>query len=194
MHVWRLPLVNFASLLSFAAVVIVWEGVAWLRRHSTSDLARRCWLALGGVAALSSPFIVHLIVDPELRDLAAHDVYVHYGATFYLGPGFAAAVLFVLSRRAVPERSRRVREGRTAFWLTAAALATLNLANWCSPGWCQRFGFPFRYSWWSDAVVVMNGVNLTAGTSSLAIIADVIVLLVAAVVAARACGASLQAP
>lgn len=72
-----------------------------------------------------------------------------------------------------------------AFWVTAGTFATLNLANWCSPGWCARFGFPFPYSWWSDSIGFMNDANLTAGVSILAIAADFIVLLGAAVVGAR---------
>ena len=181
MHVWRLPLVNFAALLALSAVVIVWEVLAWLRRHSESEIARGICVAAGAVAALASPLIVHAIVDPELRDLASRGVYVHYGLVSYLGPSAVAVILFALSRRAVPH----VTLARTVFWATALALATLNLANWCSPGWCTRFGVPFSYSWWSDAIIVMNGVNLTAGSSLIAIIADFIILLGVAVVAAR---------
>ena len=49
----------------------------------------------------------------------------------------------------------------------AAALATyacsglfgvLNIVNFCSPGWCGRYGFPFAYYEWSDSVMVFNGV------------------------------------
>lgn len=190
MHVWRLPLVNFAALLALVALVIAWEALAWLRRHSEGDIARGIGVAVGAIVAMSSPLIVRAIVDPELRDLASRGVYLHYGTMIYLGPSIAAAILFALSRRAIPQSAPRVGLARTVFWVTAVALSTLNLANWCSPGWCQRFGFPFPYSWWSDAILVMNGVNLTAGTSILAIVADFIILLGAAVVAARQFAAS----
>jgi hypothetical protein len=59
-----------------------------------------------------------------------------------------------------------------------AIFALLNLANWCSPGWCERFGFPFPYSWWSDGIMIMNGVNLTAGVSRLALFGNGILLVV----------------
>ena len=102
MHVWRLPLVNFAALLALSAIVIVWEVLAWLRRHSESEIARGICVAAGAVAALASPLIVHAIVDPELRDLASRGVYLHYGTMSYLGPSLAAMLLFALSRRSVP--------------------------------------------------------------------------------------------
>lgn len=37
--------------------------------------------------------------------------------------------------------------------------ATANLVNLYSPGWCAHFGFPLEYQGWSDAQLVMNGVN-----------------------------------
>lgn len=190
MHVWRLPLLHFAALLALVTVVIAWETLSWFRRRSNSEVTRGFLVAAEVLAALSSPLIVHAIVDPELRDLASRGVYVHHGRAFYLGPGLAAAILFGLSRWAVPQRAPRAGLARMVFWLTAVALITMNLANWCSPGWCERFGFPFSYSWWSDAILVMNGVNLTAGTSILAIVANVLILLGVAVLAARACAAA----
>jgi hypothetical protein len=186
MHVWRLPLVNLAALIAFAVVVIAWEVLAWFRRHSSNDIGRGVIVAAGAIAALSAPFIVHAIVDPELRELASRGVYVHYGSPFYFGPTLLAAILFALSRGVVSEDSLRVLRARIAFWATAGILATANLTNWCSPGLCERFGFPFPYSWWSDAIVVFNGVNLSAGTSVLAGSANVIVLVGAAIIAARA--------
>ena len=60
----------------------------------------------------------------------------------------------------------------------------LNVANWCSPGWCERFGFPFPYSWWSDAIIIMNGENLTAGHSLIAFLVNISLFLVVVVVLA----------
>lgn len=186
MHIWRLPLVNLAALLAFATVAIAWEVVAWLRQNARSDIARAFIVAAGIVVALLSPFIVHIVVEPELRDLAARGVFVHYGRVFYIGPAVIAALLFAVSRRTIPSGAPGASLARMAFWSTATILATVNLANWCSPGWCERFGFPLPFSWWSDAIMVMNGVNLTAGTSVLAVMADFIVLLLASLAISRA--------
>lgn len=182
MHVWRLPLVNLAALLAFAVVAIAWEVVARLRQNARSDIARGLVVAGGIGVALSSPLIVQIMVEPELRDLAARGVYLHYGRVFYIGPAVVATLLFVLSRRWIPSGATLA---RTAFWLTAGILATVNLTNWCSPGWCERFGFPLPYSWWSDANIVMNDVNLPAGSSVVAVVADFVVLLLGAIVISR---------
>ena len=61
---------------------------------------------------------------------------------------------------------------RLAFIAFGLLFVTLNVANWCNPGWCGSFGFPFRYRWWSDAIIIMNGKNLTAGSSVPAALAD----------------------
>jgi hypothetical protein len=194
MYVWRFPLAHFAALLALAAVVIAWEVLSWCRRQAKTDVIRGVLVAAGVLAALSSPFLVQAIVDPTLRDLASRGMYVHFGSMFYLGPAVAAAILFGVSRRAVPLHAPRAGLARTAFWLTAVALATINLANLCNPGWCERFGLPFPYSWWSDSIMVVNGWTVSAGKSVLAIVANVVILLGTAIAVARACVTARSKP
>ena len=186
MYVWRIPLANFAALLAFCGVVIVWEISALLRHHTSSNLKRGLLVGVAVVAALISPFLVAVVLERELTMLASRGVYVRIGPVIYVGPAVAAGLLFAVSRLAVRTGSPSAGLARAVFWVTAATVATLNLSNWCSPGWCERFGFPFPYSWWSDAIVIMNGVNLTAGTSTLAVVADTAILLGAAIVMPRA--------
>ena len=186
MHVWRLPLENFASLLAFCALISVWEFLAWYRRRAASDLARGLLLSAGIVAMLLSPLFVQAIVDPELSRLASRGAYIHYGSAIYAGPAVASASLFFLSRQTIRTGIPGMALARGVFWLTAVALATLNLANWCSPGWCARFGFPFPYSRWSDAILVMNGVNFSESTNTPALVADAAILLLGVTVFPRA--------
>ncbi len=40
----------------------------------------------------------------------------------------------------------------------AGFFGAINILNRCASGWCGRYGFPFLYYEWSDAVVVFNGV------------------------------------
>ena len=185
MYVWRLPLIHLAALMAFVAVAVTWEVVAWLRRRFRSELAGRLALSCGALVALLSPGIVHLVVERELRELASHGMYADPGAVFYAGPAIAAALLFVVSRWAIPSTEPGVGRARCVFWMTAFALAIANLANGCSPGWCERYGFPLSYRWWSDSIVVMNGVNLSAGASRLAACIDAIAIGAAALLAAR---------
>jgi hypothetical protein len=52
---------------------------------------------------------------------------------------------------------------RRAFVVITFVFAILNVVNQCSPGYCGRYGFPFAYRWWSDAVLIINGTNVGAG-------------------------------
>lgn len=40
----------------------------------------------------------------------------------------------------------------------SALFGVLNIVNFCSPGWCGRYGFPFAYYEWSDSVMIFDGV------------------------------------
>jgi hypothetical protein len=142
MYIWRLPLIHFASLLTLVAVVVVWELLACCYRRSSGTVARGLLLGAGTAALLLSPGLVHVIVDPELREFASRGIYTHYGAIFYAGPAVLAMCLFAWSRSTIPTTAPRVVRARLVFWFTAGILTTANLANWCSPGWCEFFGFP----------------------------------------------------
>ncbi|HSP16762.1 MAG TPA: hypothetical protein VLV78_18590 [Thermoanaerobaculia bacterium] len=86
---------------------------------------------------------------------------------------------------------------RVGFATLIVGFTVLNITNWCSPGWCGRFGFPFAYSWWSDAIIVINGKNLSAGASIVAAVANLIVLVLAALALSasyRRTGAQAPAP
>jgi hypothetical protein len=71
MHVWRFPLVNLAALLAFVMVAVAWETLAWMRRSAKSEITRGLFVSSGIVIAVLPPFIVNVVVEPELRDLAA---------------------------------------------------------------------------------------------------------------------------
>jgi hypothetical protein len=44
-----------------------------------------------------------------------------------------------------------------AVWAWAGFFGAMNTANFCNPGWCGRYGFPFPYFTWSDAMIIWNG-------------------------------------
>ncbi|HKV12914.1 MAG TPA: hypothetical protein VJ725_32525 [Thermoanaerobaculia bacterium] len=188
MYIWRLPLINFAALLAFIAVVAWWEILAFYRQRCDREVLRGVLFGAGITAALLSPLLVHAIVAPELRYLAARGVDGRSSWIFYAAPPLAAATLFHGSRRLIrpldPHRDRTV----AVFWSTIVTFTLLNLANWCNPGWCAHFGFPFRYLWWSDAIVIMNGVSLSAGTSLLALLANVACAVAVTILAVHLAG------
>lgn len=110
--------------------------------------------------------------------MARLGVYTHYSPYLYLAPAFGVALLFGICRVMFPRRgAMSASRWHLTFWLIAFAFAVLNVTNWCRPGWCERFGFPLPYSWFSDAIVVMDGRNYTAGTSLIALVANISSLL-----------------
>lgn len=44
-----------------------------------------------------------------------------------------------------------------------AVFVCLNAINWCNPGWCYTYGWPFTFLDLSDSIVIMNGEVLSQG-------------------------------
>jgi hypothetical protein len=194
MYVWRIPLPLFAALVASTALACVWIGIASLRRRAQTIVVRGILLSIAVVAAILSPFLVHSITGNELETMAKLGVYVHYSPYLYLAPASVVTLLFGISRLLFPRRgTTSVFRWRLKFGLISFVFTILNIANWCSPGWCERFGFPFPYSWWSDAIIVMNGKNLTAGTSLIAFVANISVFLLIVAALGRAYHRSMTA-
>ncbi|HKR63377.1 MAG TPA: hypothetical protein VJZ00_06560 [Thermoanaerobaculia bacterium] len=55
-------------------------------------------------------------------------------------------------------------------------LGALNVANFCNPGWCGRYGLPFSYYTWSDAVIMFNG-EMPNPFSARALVADGVIFV-----------------
>lgn len=170
MYVWRLPLVSFAVLATTVVLVIVLSWLFAARRRTASAVARGVLSGCGILAVLASPFLMYAITEVELRRLMRLGVFGHYGVPVFLAPAAAAIALLLLSRTLFPLPSPAAAKWRAMFWAVSFLFALLNLLNWCSPGWCERFGFPIPYSWWSDSIGGIDQDHLTAGTSALALI------------------------
>lgn len=177
MCVWRIPLPFFAALIASTSLAVVWIGIASLRRRAQLVIFRGILAGAAVVAAILSPFLVYAITADELEKMFKLGVYVHYSSYLYFAPLLVVTLLFGASRVLFPRRgSTSVARWHLKFWVIAFAFTVLNIANWCNPAWCERFGFPFRYSWRSDAVIIMNGTNHTAGRSLIALIANIALL------------------
>lgn len=180
MYVWRIPLPLFAAFIASTALALVWLVVFGVRRRARNVVHRGVLLGIAVASSILSPLLVHAIAGDELQEMAKLGVYTHYSTLLYLAPAFAVASLFALSRLVLPVGGEGpALRWHLSFWAIAFAFALLNIANWCSPGWCHRFGFPFSYSWWSDAIIIMNAKNLTAGTSYIALGANIALFLFA---------------
>jgi hypothetical protein len=63
------------------------------------------------------------------------------------------------------------------------AMLYLNVTNFCQPGWCGEFGFPFTYRHWSDEIPEINGVVYGPGFSARGLAADFAIGLLAVLAA-----------
>jgi hypothetical protein len=180
MYVWRIPLSLFGAFVATVSLASVWIGLASLRTRVRSMLVRAVLVSIAVTATLLSPLLVQVIARGELERMKKLGVYAHYSPHLFLAPAVLVTILFATSRLLFRRRgAENIRWRRLLFWLTAFAFTLLNIANWCSPGWCERFGFPLSYSWRSDAIVIMNGENLTAGYSLIALVANIAVFCLA---------------
>ena len=176
MYFWRIPLPLFGAFVATVSLASVWIGVASLRTRVRSPLVRAVLVSIAATATLLSPLLALEIVRDELERMSKLGIYAHYSPHLFVAPAVLVSALFATSRLLFRARgAENIRWWRLGFWLIAFAFALLNIANWCSPGWCERFGFPFSYSWWSDAIIFMNAENLTAGHSLVALAANIAV-------------------
>ena len=193
MYIWRFPLPLFGVLVAGTGLALTWIAVASLRRRVKTIVARGLLLSVAVVAALLSPVVVHAIVADELEKMARLGVYAHYSPYIFLAPAVLVAALFGIRRVAFPRgEANLAHRWNLSFWLIAFAFTALNIVNWCSPGWCEHFGFPFPYSWWSDAILILNGENFSAGRSVIAFLANAMVFLAVVAVLSRSYRRSLR--
>jgi hypothetical protein len=177
MYVWRLPLFSYAVLVTTALVYGAVAAALWLRGRTPVLVMRGLFASAVVVAMFAAPFLMHMLTRGPLAAAAQRGLFIDPAPFLGFVPAVAAIVLVALSRLAFPagDHPKVTLMYRAYFVSLLFVLAVLNLANWCTPGWCERFGFPFPYSWWSDAIVVMNGENLSAGVSSIALALNVAV-------------------
>lgn len=186
MYVWRFPLFGFAAIISLA-VTLLWSGAALhVRTHFTNLVARAVLLCVAIVGVLLSPLTVHVLTEPRLKVLAHMGTYVDPSPVVFWSPAVAAVTILAIAHLLFPRRAGgEPSMWRVAFCVVVLLFITFNLVNWCAPGWCERFGFPLPYSWWSDAIVMLNGQNITAGFHGGAIAINIACLSIVAAVLAR---------
>jgi len=182
MYVWRFPVISFAWLVVTFGLTATLLGLLEGRRRVRSPAFRGLLLAGGIAAGILSPFVVQTLTEEEVVFLAKHGMYHHYAPWAFILPLVSAVLLVAADHFLFRENATK---WRAYFLFTTFGLAFLNLVNWCSPGWCARFGFPFPYSWWSDSIMVINGVTFGAGTSRTAAVADLGVLVAVTILLVR---------
>jgi hypothetical protein len=179
----RLSLSSFVILATTLVLVVVISGALALRRRARTEAVRGLFSAVVVVSVLGGPVLANAIHEPFLRKAARSGIYIDPGPHLYFAPLLLAVFLLISARVLFPIRGDKRAAGAYRFCFQALMLGflLLNMANWCQPGWCGRYGFPIAYEWWSDAMIIVNGVNLSAGFSKTALVVDISVIIATAV-------------
>jgi hypothetical protein len=166
LHRFEMP----SSAIFLTASLASFVGVFLLEARSRARGAFRKGVFTGAllVALVTATFGAQWMIDRWWWGLAGHGLILEFpGWLFLITPASAAIVI------AAACLLFRTIEWRFSMVLFVTTFAALNLVNWCNPGWCGSFGFPLRYAWWSDSIMIMNGVNLSAGTSFLSLAVNI---------------------
>ena len=175
MYIWRFPFTAAANLFVLAILLPCLSALAGLRTRLTGERARLVIAAALVLCVLVSPLFVSLLFERRVEANAA--ILEAHGQTLSRidpAPGMnCLAAIFAAVLAPSAFAFFRTRRARGMYLLGGWIFVALNLINACAPGWCEHFGFPFRYYWWSDALLFdETGRNLTAGFSWLAIAAN----------------------
>jgi hypothetical protein len=122
------------------------------------------------VEIIGSPSVFVMLMEPALAEQARRGMYMHVSPLSTWVPAFFAIVVLVAARLLFPLHGNHAHalRWRAAFVASVIVFATLNLMNWCHPGLCARYGFPFAYLTWS--------LNSAGGSHPGAIVANFVVL------------------
>jgi hypothetical protein len=157
LYIWRIPLVFAAELVVVASLLAVTTTLLWARRSFRNPVSKAIASAAIFVAFALSPLAVDRLALYRHNQEGLHSIYIDPSPFDELTPAAFDAVVLVASFRVfrgIPS-SGSLRY-RFSFYVAVVTLFALNVINSCSPGWCERFGFPFPYSSWSDAIVYFN--------------------------------------
>jgi len=178
-YVWRVPVLLFAPLVTTALLLAVAATLLAWRRSAAAPAVRGALLALVLIAHLAAPVVTSALLEPFLARERASGDFIHPSVLLLWSPALLVPLLLVLADRLFPHsetRAASLLKYRAAFFAAVLTFAFLNVTNWCSPGWCERFGFPLPYSWWSDAILIFDGRNMSAGNSVVAFLFNITAL------------------
>jgi hypothetical protein len=141
-------LVSIATLLVGAVLTML-----KVSRSARSSPWRSLGIALTCMLFLLAPPAMAIWVAAINPRLPAFIWYVDLPLpVLLLPPALASLIGWRLTRRDLSATMTRP----IAVWAWAGFFGAMNTANFCNPGWCGRYGFPFSYFTWSDAMIIWN--------------------------------------
>jgi hypothetical protein len=123
-------------------------------RSAPNSPGRSLGIALTCMLFVFTPPALAICVAAIHPRLPAFVWYVDLPLPFLLLPSVLASLIgwWLTSRSDLSATMTRA----IAVWAWAGFFGALNTANFCNPGWCGRYGFPFPYFTWSDAMITWN--------------------------------------
>jgi hypothetical protein len=171
----------FAEFATTVIVVCILGGLLAVRNRLRDRVRSGLVSTLAVGTLLGSPALMEVFLRGPLPDASVRGIYIDPSPFMMWLPAIAGVFLIAAARLLFPaNESRPATKDRCWFVALLLAFALLNCVNWCSPGWCERLGFPLAYSSSSDAVVVMNGTNVAGGFDKMAIFLNAVVAAAAA--------------
>jgi hypothetical protein len=158
MYVWRFPLSLLAVNLVTGVLLVVVVAAMVVRRRM-NVVVRATLLAGVIVSFIASPPMTDWLIVRLNPTQGIGRTYIDPGGVTLFVPAALVLFLVILSLALFRQYSSSApaTRWRIGFYLFGVATMLANSINLCSPGWCVRFGFPFAYYSWSDAVMVFNG-------------------------------------
>jgi len=135
--------------LSTAIVGVIAAGALYVRNRPSS-WTRSTALFLMSAVLFAAPFALECLVAAEMH--RPHVLWFDLHARWLATPPVIGLLTTWLVLRKSQKRGTVV---SLLAWTSFFGVA--NTVNRCQPGWCGRYGFPFVYFSWSDAVAIVNG-------------------------------------
>ena len=160
--------------------LLIGVAVALEARRRLSNVVARAMLLSGVIVLLFlSPVTTDWLILRLNPTEGIGRIYVDPSGIVLFAPAAAVLFLVTISRTLFKEHSSSPKSTRwsVGFYSFTVAVILANSMNMCSPSWCGRFGFPFPYYSWSDAIIVFNGESSSPWSPTAAIL-DVIVYVI----------------
>lgn len=155
MDAGHIPFVAADAIIVALAAFVIMAGLLLLRARAATYAIRGLTCGLVAIAFLLSPVAFHLLIEPRLAAAARQGMYIDPSPLLGWLPSLFAALLLTLTSLLFPTREgHRTATWRAAYAAVAFAFVLVNVTNSCRPGWCGRYGVPFVYYEWSDAVIM----------------------------------------
>ena len=151
MYLWRFPIELAAILATTVLLLVAARQTLSLRQRASTPFARGVWDVILIVECAGSAWVAGALIRVANPTNGVGTVFIDPGPVVLVSPAIIAGTILFAARTLFAAR------WRVMFEVWALLFLALNLIDGGNLGWSSRFGFPFAYYGWSDAMVRFNG-------------------------------------